>query len=136
MSKSKQKSVNTDLICVEITSKIANTNKNLNIKSLIDCGATCSIVTKKVIENLGLKQKLKYERKTAKGLSGKLTVFIGNIVIDFSLGDHTYQHRFLYLDGELPTGTDILMGNDILNKAKTNIQFGIKQKINKPSKAQ
>ena len=124
MSKLQKQAIKSDLIRIGIQSKVRNSKEILNFQALVDCGANCSIITKNVIDALGITDEIKYIKRKAKGISGKMTTFDSGVKVGFNIGKHAYTHTFLYLGQDLPTRTGALIGNDLLNETAVNIQFG------------
>ena len=105
-----------ELTCVKLT-----TNE-IKYTSLVDGGSNCSVITKGLVEGLGLTSRLVEKRIIAKSWNNEKTQFIGRIKLQFEIGGQVFKQRMLVAES-LATGTSCILGLDWLVKSKTLIQY-------------
>ena len=113
-----------ELACIELKSKKENTGDYLKFNALLDSGANTCIISKDLVNKLGLNDQIIKKCNPVRSFTGERSHFNGQINLVFSIGPHVFTHTFQVQSPYLATGTDALLGIDFLNTAKIMMQFG------------
>ena len=90
--------------------------------SLIDPGAEISVVSAKTITELGLMPSVKPTNVKVTSFSGGCRSLAGVIKLKLKIGNSEILHKF-FITESLATGTDLLVGIDLLRKANTQLNL-------------
>ena len=114
----KKKTQQTSLTCISLT------HKNTSFTALIDTGSNCCILSKAVIDKLGLTDQIIPSRRQVRSFTGEVTEFLGHIYLIFRIGSKHFRHKF-QVQSELQTHTDALLGTDFFSSAGVTIHYGL-----------
>ena len=118
-----------ELTCIDLSSKILKPRsiyhrRTLNFTALIDGGSNCCIVSREIVDKLGLSDYVANQATSVQSFTGEKSTFDGLIELEFSIGDHSFKQLFFVKNPHLATGTDALLGVNFLNSAEVSIQYG------------
>ena len=117
-NKLQQKLEPTELTCITIQ------HQNVKFVALVDTGANCSIVGKPLLEKLNKLEDVVWEESPVKAFTGESIKFLGYIDLQCQIGHKVIVHRFFVQD-ELQTSTDCLLGGDFLTEAQVTLSFSV-----------
>ena len=112
----KQKLDPKELPCITLS------HQHLNFSALVDTGSNCCIVGKTLLDKLGKSHEIVYEESPVKAFTGETINFIGHIDLQFNISHKNFVHRF-FVQEELQTGTESLLGGDFLAEAQVTMSF-------------
>ena len=91
---------------------------------LVDGGSNVSIVCQRIVDKLGLKDKIIKDRQTVKSFNGACSTIEGKVNINFKIGNLKFEHQFL-IQKALSTGTQAILGIDFLKKSEAHVKYDL-----------
>ena len=90
------------------------------ILSLIDPGATASLIGESTVKELGLENEVKPSKAKLTSFTGEESPTRGKVKIQFTFDKDLMEHTF-YVVSNLDINSKLLLGIDFLRKAKTQL---------------
>ena len=92
----------------------------MKLHALVDTGASISLLTERILRNIGEKAKLLPYTKTVRDASQRRIPILGRILLNIKVKEGTFKEYFLVLEGNC-LQTDVLLGMNVLSRSTIHL---------------